>query len=200
MIDTWLALVILASAVLLGLVLVAVGLFTLSGSVKKVMLTVDDLRAALQMSQEERSHAVEEQLKVDRRALELSEVDRKARVDVRRDGTLKLFEERQEFKIGYFIVALGSSRVVADRIRAVLVNRRDPDLSWTLEALYNVPLGPDQSSAGEITVTIRDLAKVNLPYVPEFSFLRESCKLVMTVEYAEVDGKQEAVERDVLEW
>ncbi len=200
MVDVSLAMMIFAGAVLLGLVLVSVALLSMGGALRRIGVLLDDLRLTLQSAREEEAREAAERLKLDGRALDLEILDRRARIDVRMQGTLRLFEERQEFKVGYLVSALGTHRVVADRIKASLVNRRDPELAWTLDATYNIPLGPDTPHVGEVTVGIKDLAKVNLPYVPEFSFLRESCRLVMSVDHDDTDGEKIHVERDLLEW
>jgi hypothetical protein len=114
-------------------------------------------------------------------------------------GTLTLLEDSQEFKASYFILVMGNRRVLADRVKAVLVNARDPELQITLDALGSFVLEPGQAQEGEVTVTVRDLARINLPFVPEFKFFREGCQLVVSVEYEGEDGKPVLVEKDLLE-
>lgn len=200
MIDAPTSILVLAGAALAGCVLLAVAIFSVGGGLKKLHAVMDDMRAVLQMWQEQDAHDAQQRALVDEQALALRQVQQKARVDVRMRGTLKLFEERQEFRVDYLVTAMGTQRVMVDRIKATLVNRRDPELRWTLDAVYNTVLGPGDVHEGEVTVGIKDLAKVNLPYVPEFSFMRESCHLQLLVEYEEADGQKTSVERDVLEW
>ncbi|MBW2261739.1 MAG: hypothetical protein JRG91_07170 [Deltaproteobacteria bacterium] len=197
--TTPLALTIAAGAILVGLVVVAVALLQQAGALKRLLVILDDMRQGLQILQDNQAHHAGEKLAIKRRKLELAERDREPGLVVRMRGTLTLLEDSQEFKASYFILVMGSRRVLADRIKAVLVNTRDPDLSITLDALGGFVLEPGQAHEGEVTVAVRDLARINLPFVPEFKFFRESCRMVLSVEYEGVDGKTVLVERDLLE-
>ncbi len=197
--TTPMALTIVGGAILAGLVLVAVALLQQAGALKRLVVILDDVRQGLQVLQDGQAHEANEKLAIERRQLEIVERDREPGLVVRMRGTLTLLEDSQEFKASYFILVMGSRRVLADRVRAVLVNARDPDLALTLDALGSFVLEPGQTREGEVTVTVRDLARINLPFVPEFKFFREGCRLMLSVEYEGEDGKPVLVERDLLE-
>ena len=197
--TTPMALAIVGAAILAGLLLVAVALMQQAGALKRLLVMLDDLRQGLQILQDGQAHEAHETLAVRRRKLEIVEKDREPGVVVRMRGTLTLLEDSQEFKASYFLLVMGTRRVLADRVKAVLVNARDPELQITLDALGSFVLEPGQAHEGEVTVTVRDLARINLPFVPEFKFFREGCQLVVSVEYEGEDGKPVLVERDLLE-
>lgn len=197
--STPVALVIAAGAILAGCVAVAVAIFQQAGAIKKLILIVDDLRQNLQMMQDNQAHTSTQTLQIRKKKLEMAEQDRKAGVILSMRGTLTLLEDSQEFKVSYFVLVMGARQVLADRIRALLVNDKDPDLAVTIEAAGGFVLDPGVPHEGEITISVRDLARINLPFVPEFKFLRESCRLMMSVEYEERDGEAVVVERNLLE-
>jgi hypothetical protein len=197
--STPMGLAIVGAAILAGLVLVAVALLQQAGALKRLIVILDDLRQGLQMLQDGQAHNDAETLAIRRRELAIVEKDREPGLVVRMRGTLTLLEDSQEFKASYFVMVTGNRRLLADRVKAVLVNARDPELQLTLDALGSFVLEPGQAREGEITVTVRDLARINLPFVPEFKFFREGCRLVLSVEYEGEDGEPVVVERDLLE-
>jgi hypothetical protein len=196
--STSVALVVVGAAALAGALAVAAALVVQAGAVKRLASLVDDVRSILQMMQDNQAASDARRQERETRALEIEERDREPGVEVRMRGTLTLMEESQEFKAGFFVVAIGSRRVLVDRIRAVLVNDRDPELTVTLEAIHNVVLEPGVPREGDLTISVRDLARINLPFVPEFRFMRESCRLLLSAEYVTAGGKKAEVERDIL--
>ena len=49
-----------------------------------------------------------------------------------------------------------------------------------------------------MAIGVRDLAKVSLPFIPDFGFLMDSCRILATVEYTGIDGRPATEERDLL--
>jgi len=197
--NTSIAIIAAGGAALVGLVIVAAAFASQARAMRRLVQVADDLRAILQAMQENRADVEERRLAVEKHSLDLAVQDRQPGVAVRTRGTLTLLEDSQEFKLAYFVIALGDRRVLADRVRAVLINDRDPELKVTLAAAQSVVLEPGKPYDAEVIVTVRDLARVNLPYVPEFKFLRESCRLEISVEYEGADGDEVRIERDLLE-
>lgn len=197
--DTSSALIIVGGAILVGLVVVSVALTQLSGAMKRLMQIADDLRTSLQMMQENQAHETERRMALEKRRLEIAEKDREAGVVVRMRGTLTLLEDSQEFKASYFILVMGRRQVLAERVRVLLVNDRDPELVVTLDATGGLVLDPSIPHDGEVTISVRDLARINLPFVPEFKFLRESSRLLVSVEYEDGEGTVATVEKNLLE-
>jgi hypothetical protein len=197
--STPIALVIAAGAILAGSVVVAVALLRQAGALRALGQVIDDVRHGLSMLQENQAHIDGQLLQLRKKRLEMAEQDRRAGLVARMRGTLTLLEDSQEFKASYFLLVTGPRQVLADKVRAVLSNSRDQDLAVTIDAINGLVLEPGAPYEGEVTISVRDLARINLPFVPEFNFLRESCRLMLSVEFEERDGEKVLVEKNLLE-
>lgn len=196
--TTQMAILISSGAALVGLALLAVAVFGVSGRIRSLASAVDEIRSVLQMRGEAASQESSLRRDAEKRRLEMEESDRSAGLVVRMSGGVSILEDTQQFRIGWFLLLLGTRRVVVDRVRVILMNSRTPDLTCAVEILGPFPLEPGSPVPREATIGVKDLAKVSLPFIPDFGFLMDSCRLIATVEYGTADGRTATVERDLL--
>ena len=196
--TTQMAIVIAAGAALVGLVILAVAMFGVSGRLRSLASAVDEIRSVLQVQGEAAAQESARRHEAEKRRHEMEESDRSPGLVVRMSGGVSILEDTQQFRVGWFILLLGTRRVVVDRVKVILVNSRTPDLTCAVEILGPFPLEPGSPVPREATIGVRDLAKVSLPFIPDFGFLMDSCRLVATVDYGTVDGRTATVERDLL--
>ena len=194
------ALVILAAALGLGLVFLAIAVFSLAGGVKRIHQVLDDLRNIQHVGVEDGNRLREERLALERKAFELDAKERKTRVLLHKSSNLKLFEERQELTVGYSVEVMGRSKILITKLQVALVNKRSPNLIKILDMVFNRVVEPDKPLVTDVVVSVKDFTRVSLPFVPDFGFIKDSCEIVASLEYEDHLGESYRLDRDILEW
>lgn len=194
------ALIIVAAAVGLGILLLAIAVFSLAGGLKKIHLVLDDLRNIHHAGVEDGTRLQDERLALDRKRFELDAKERKPRVLLFKSTNLKLFEERQELTVGYSVEIMGKGRIFITKLQVALVNKRTPNLIKILDMVFNRVVEPDKPLVSEVVVSVKDFTRVSLPFVPDFGFIKDSCEIVASLEYEDPFGESYRVDRDILEW
>jgi hypothetical protein len=194
------ALVILAAALGLGLVFLAIAVFSLAGGVKRIHQVLDDLRNIHHAGVEDGTRLREERLALERKMFELDARERKNRVLLLKSANLKLFEERQELTVGYSVEVMGKSKILITKLQVALVNKRSPNLIKILDMVFNRVVEPDKPLVADVVVSVKDFTRVSLPFVPDFGFIKDSCEIVASLEYEDHFGESFRLDRDILEW
>lgn len=150
---------------------------------------------------------LEDGLKLERDRLELERnrfaFDRKEkepRIVLLKTANLKLFEEKQELAVGYSIENLGKGKILITKLQVALINKRTPNLIKIIEMIFNQVVDDNRPYVGEVLITAKDFTRVSLPFVPDFSFIKDSCEIVASLEYENSFGETLRIDKDILEW
>ena len=194
------ALIILAAAVGLGLVILAVTVGSVARAIRRSTAVIEDFKTSYQTGLDERGRAEVERLGIERKKLELDSKLARPRILLLKTANLKLFEEKQELTVGYNVENLGAGKVLVTKLQVALVNKRTPNLIKILDVVFNKVVEENRPYVGEVIVSVKDFTRVSLPFVPDFSFIKDSCEIVASLEFEDRFGEVGRLDKDILEW
>jgi len=194
------ALILVAAALGIGLIILAISVFSLSKSVRKIYMAVDELKSIQNTYVEDNAKIQGQLLDLEKKRFDIDVKSKKPRVILIKSGNLRLYEDKQELAVGYSVENLGAGKVLLTKLQIALVNRRTPNLIKIMDMIFNKVVDAGRPFENELVVSAKDFTRISLPFVPDFGFIKDSCQIVASLEYEDLYGDHYRLDKDILEW
>jgi|GEM_PF-3320833 len=194
------ALLAIAVTIFIGSIIFSIAVFSLSKNLRKIRDILDEIKYFFSTTTEEKVRRDTELLELEKKRFEFEIKSKKPKILLIKSGNLRLYEEKQELIVGYRVENIGFGKVLINKLQIAIVNRRTPNLIKVVDMIFNRVIEEGKPLEGEVAISVKDFTRISLPFVPDFGFIKDSCRIMASLEAEDFLGETHRIDKDILEW